>query len=96
MGFDGVAVESFAGAGEADVQAMGMEFAFVLNQVRKAAQILEVGALRELTVHGDRLIFLIQVLGEEYFVGLAMRPDSNFGKARFLLRLALPDLKNPV
>jgi predicted regulator of Ras-like GTPase activity (Roadblock/LC7/MglB family) len=93
MGFDGISVESATRGSELDVQAVGMEFSFVLGQVRKAAEILEVGDLEEVSIRSESLTFIIQVLNEEYFVGVAMKPDANFGKGRFLVRMAVPDLR---
>jgi predicted regulator of Ras-like GTPase activity (Roadblock/LC7/MglB family) len=92
MGFDGIAVDSFTQDSSLEVQTIGMEFSFVLTQVRKAAEILEVGALEEIIVRSEKLTFVIRVLSEDYFVGLAMRPNGNFGKGRFLLRMATSDL----
>ena len=94
MGFDGIAVESYTRDQGLDVRAIGMEFSFVLNQVRKAAEILEVGALEEVTIRSEKLTFLIRVLNEEYFLGLSMVPSGNFGKGRFLIRMALADLQS--
>jgi hypothetical protein len=36
---------------------------------------------------------LIRVVSPEYFVALAIRPDGNFGKGRYLLRLVAPKLQ---
>lgn len=48
MGFDGIAVDSFSAAGGGvDITTVGMEFSFILIQVRKAAEILEVGSVQE-------------------------------------------------
>ena len=93
MGFDGIAVESVSREPDVDVQTVSMEFSFVLTQIRKAAEILEVGALEEVSVRSEKLIFIIRVLNDEYFLGLAMRPDGNFGKGRHLMRMALPELR---
>ena len=35
---------------------------------------------------------LIRVLSETYFLALAIRPDGNFGKGRYLMRTAAPKL----
>ncbi len=93
MGFDGIAVEAVSRDPSVDVQTASMEFSFVLTQIRKAAEILEVGGLEEVSVRSEKLIFVIRVLNDEYFLGLAMRPEGNFGKGRFKMRLALPDLR---
>ena len=93
MGFDGIAVETVSQDEELDVQSISMEFSFVLGQVRKASDILEVGALQEVSIRSENLVFLIRVLNEEYFIGMALKPEGNFGKARFLLRMSLDDFK---
>ena len=93
MGLDGIAVDSFSKNRDIDMQTISMEFSFVLLQVRKAAEILEVGALEEVAICSESLTFLIRILNEEYFLGLALRPDGNFGKGRYLMRLALSELR---
>lgn len=93
MGFDGIAVETLSIDPAIDVQTISMEFSFVLSQVRKAAEILEVGALEEVAIRSATLTFIIRVLSDEYFLGLAMKPEGNFGKGRFLMRMALPELR---
>ena len=94
MGFDGIAVESYtAPDGGVDIQTVGMEFSFILTQVRKAAETLEVGAVQEVAIRTGALTMLIRVVSSEYFVALAIRPDGNFGKGRYLLRLVAPKLQ---
>lgn len=93
MGLDGIAVDSYVREQEgADVTTIGMEFSFILTQVRKAGQILEVGALEELTIKAEKLTLVMRMLTDEYFLALMMRPEGNFGKGRFFMRLAAPRL----
>jgi hypothetical protein len=42
--------------------------------------------------HSDKLLTLVRVVNDNYFVALTMLPNGNFGKARFLLRTAAPKL----
>jgi predicted regulator of Ras-like GTPase activity (Roadblock/LC7/MglB family) len=94
MGFDGIAVDSFVSdTGGVDIQTVGMEFSFVLIQVRKAAEILEVGGVQEVVIRAASVTILIRVLNNEYFLALAIRPDGNFGKGRYLLRVVAPRLQ---
>ncbi len=94
MGFDGIAVDSYvAPDGGVDIQTVGMEFSFILTQVRKAAEILEVGAVQEIAIRAASLTVLIRVLSADYFIALAIRPDGNFGKGRYLLRVVAPKLQ---
>jgi predicted regulator of Ras-like GTPase activity (Roadblock/LC7/MglB family) len=93
MGFDGIAVDSYSVPdGGVDITTVGMEFSFILTQVRKAAEILEVGGVQEICIRAANLTILIRVLSPDYFVALAIRPEGNFGKGRYLLRVTAPKL----
>ena len=94
MGFDGISVETYTREGQAmDINTVGMEFSFILTQARKAAEILEVGPIRDVTIRAEKLTLVIHVLSHEYFVALALAPEGNFGKGRYLLRVAAPKLQ---
>jgi predicted regulator of Ras-like GTPase activity (Roadblock/LC7/MglB family) len=95
MGFDGISVESYTKPGDStDIQTVGMELAHVISQVRKAAGQLEVGGLKEITLRAEALTVIVHVLNDEYFVALAVRADGNFGKARYLMRLLVPQIQS--
>src|SRR5205814_758501 len=100
MGFDGIAVDTYtvpsATGAVADINNVGMEFSFILGQVRKATEILEVGGVQEVTIRAERLTILIRVVSPEYFVALAIRAEGNFGKGRYLLRVVTPKLQAEV
>src|SRR3954449_13159297 len=93
MRFDGIAVDSFSRPGTGvDITTVGMEFSFILTQVRKAAEILEVGGVQEIAIRAEKLTILIRVVSVDYFVALAITPDGNFGKGRYLMRVVAPKL----
>lgn len=93
MGLDGIPVESYVRQdGRVDVTTVGMEFSFILTQIRKAAESLQVGGLEELTVRANRLVLVCRMLTPQYFIGVAIAPEGNFGKCRYLMRLASPNL----
>lgn len=93
MGLDGIPVETYVRQdGRVDVTTVGMEFSFILSQIRKAAESLQVGGLEELTVRANRLLLVCRMLTPNYFVGVAIAPEGNFGKCRYLMRLASPNL----
>jgi hypothetical protein len=100
MGFDGIAVDSYAKGGTAggasplpDIQSIGMEFAHLISQVRAGARSLELGLLNELTLRTERLTILVQILNQNYFVACAVLPTGNPGKARYLLRMTIPQIE---
>jgi predicted regulator of Ras-like GTPase activity (Roadblock/LC7/MglB family) len=93
MGLDGIPVASYARMQDrVDVQTVGMEFSFILTQVRKAGDSLMVGGLEELSVKAQRLMLVCRMISPQYFVAIAMAPEGNFGKCRYLVRLATPSL----
>src|SRR5258708_35701984 len=95
MGFDGIAIDSYAKNKQAlDIQTVGMEFSFILTQVRKAAEILEVGLVQEIAIRTETVVIIIRVLNQEYFLALAMGPGGNFGKGRYLLRTVAPTMQS--
>lgn len=94
MGFDGIAVESYTrDAAQLDVNSVGMEFSFVLGQVRKAAEALEVGGVQDVTIRTDKLAIVIRVLSRDYFLALVLDETGNLGKGRYLVRSVAPALQ---
>ncbi len=93
MGLDGISVERYTRPAETiDIDTIGMEFSFILTQIRKAAEVLSVGDLQEIAIKAEQLVIVMRMLTPEYFIGVALRPEGNFGKARFLMRMVAPKL----
>jgi predicted regulator of Ras-like GTPase activity (Roadblock/LC7/MglB family) len=93
MGLDGISVDSYVKLDDrVDVNTVAMEFSFILSQVRKAGESLAVGSLEELSVKAQRLLLVCRMLSPQYFIAIVMAPEGNFGKARYLARLAQPAL----
>ena len=91
MGLDGIPVETYVRINDrVDVNTVAMEFSFILGQVRKAGDSLQVGTLEELSIRAQRLLLVCRMLSPQYFMAVAMVPDGNFGKCRYLMRLATP------
>ena len=93
MGLDGIPVETYVKQSDrVDVNTVAMEFSFILGQVRKAGDSLQVGSLEELSIRAQRLVLICRMVSPQYFVAVAVAPDGNLGKARYLARLATPAL----
>jgi predicted regulator of Ras-like GTPase activity (Roadblock/LC7/MglB family) len=92
MGLDGIPVDSYVRNDRVDVTTVGMEFSFIIGQIKKAGDSLQVGGLEELSVKAQRLVLVCRMVSPQYFVAIAMSPEGNFGKARFLARMATPAL----
>src|ERR1700741_3957582 len=93
MDSSGIALESYAKDGsQFDINSIGIEFGVVIGQIKRAAEMLEAGSANEIAVGTDKLITVIRLLGDTYFLALAMSPGGNFGKGRYLMRTAAPKL----
>jgi predicted regulator of Ras-like GTPase activity (Roadblock/LC7/MglB family) len=93
MGLDGIPVDQYVRTKDRlDVQTVAMEFSFIIGQVRKAGESLQVGGLEEFSVRANRLLLVCRMLTQSYFVAVAMAPEGNFGKCRYLVRVASPAL----
>ena len=93
MDSEGIAVESYTrGDAPFDITTIGIEFGVVLGSIKRAAESLEAGKAQEVSINTDKMITVIRPLGETYFLALALRPDGNLGKGRFLMRTAAPKL----
>jgi predicted regulator of Ras-like GTPase activity (Roadblock/LC7/MglB family) len=93
MDSEGIAVETYARDGAPfDITTIGIEFGVVLGSIKRATESLEAGKPREVAIGTDKVFTLIRTLGDSYFLAVALRPDGNFGKGRFLMRTAAPKL----
>ncbi len=95
MGFDGIPVEQYMReGGSIDVETVGMEYSVILGQIRKAAEMLEAGPAKEVSIQAENMLTVIRLLNDEYFVAVTLKPGGNLGKARFLLRTQVDKLLN--
>lgn len=93
MGYDGIPLDNYVASDrEVEIETVGMEFSQILQNIRTAAEMLEVGAAAEVAVKAERLTMVLRLVTDEYFVAVALGPEANVGKARFLLRTRAPKL----
>jgi predicted regulator of Ras-like GTPase activity (Roadblock/LC7/MglB family) len=89
----GVAIDTFARENPGfDIDAIGIEYGVLLGSIRRATESLEAGTTQEVSIGTDKMVTIIRTLGESYYLALALRPDGNFGKGRYMMRCALPKL----
>ena len=86
MGYDGIPVDQYVKDGVFDIETIGMEYSVIVKSIRQAAEMLDVGAAREVAIKSERLTTLIRMLNDEYFIAVTLKPSGNLGKARFLMR----------
>lgn len=93
MDFEGIPVETYARSDSAfDIESVGAEVSVVVKAIQRATEMLDAGATREVAFRSDKLVTLIRVINESYFVAMALTPEGNLGKGRYLLRIVAPKL----
>jgi predicted regulator of Ras-like GTPase activity (Roadblock/LC7/MglB family) len=92
VGLDGIPVEEFTVSSEMDLQSMTVEYSALLKEIEKGSQASQMGSTKEVTVITDKAMIMLRRLNDEYFFVLVVKPDGNFGKGRFLLRMSAPKL----
>lgn len=93
MDFEGIPLDSYSKeAAHFDIEAIGAEASVLVKSIQRATEMLEAGDTREVSIKSDKMVTLIRVLNETYFMALALEPDGNLGKARYLLRVTAPKL----
>ncbi len=93
MGVDGIEVDSVLQEEVGlDVRTLLVEYSSLFRAAREAAAAHEAGGVAELSVQSERLLVVARLVSPEYFMVVALKPDGNFGKARFMLRVTAPKL----
>jgi predicted regulator of Ras-like GTPase activity (Roadblock/LC7/MglB family) len=93
MDSSGIALESYAkDDAPFDINTIGIEFSVVIGAIKRASEMLEAGEASEIAVGTDKLVTVIRTLGEQYFLALALSPEGNLGRGRYLMRTAAPKL----
>jgi predicted regulator of Ras-like GTPase activity (Roadblock/LC7/MglB family) len=95
MGVDGIEVDTHVEAGgDLDLKSLLVEYSGVLRSAREAAEAHEAGGVAEIAIATDRLLAVVRTVTPEYFMVVALAPDGNYGKARYLLRVTAPKLRS--
>jgi len=99
MGSDGIPIgqalsrTEAARALEEEFGAAGVEFGRILGEIGKVSDALGGGALREAVVSLARFTLVFHLVDDDNFLVLALTPDGNLGKARYLMRRHLPAIR---
>ena len=92
VGLDGIPVEEYLVSSDMDLQSMTVEYSSLLKEIEKGSQAAQMGSTKEVTVLAENSMIMLRRLNAEYFFVLILKPEGNFGKGRFLLRMSVPAL----
>jgi predicted regulator of Ras-like GTPase activity (Roadblock/LC7/MglB family) len=96
MGNDGIPIQEVVSERPAlrellveEIGTAGAEFGRILAEIAKASDALGGGLLHETAVVLSRFTLIFRSVDEETFLVVAIAPDGNLGKARYLMRRQL-------
>jgi predicted regulator of Ras-like GTPase activity (Roadblock/LC7/MglB family) len=87
IGLDGIAIDSIKDA-SVPLDVMGAEFGGFVKSVRLSNTDLDTGDVLQFALVTEKFITFLSAITPEYYVLLVMRPDGNYGRARFELAKA--------
>jgi len=93
IGLDGIAIESLKSEG-VPLEVMGAEFGGFVKNIRLSNTELNTGDVLQFSVVTEKYVAFLSAVTTDYFVLLVMRPDGNYGRARFELARAKQQLRN--
>lgn len=88
MGMDGIAVEQYIKAEGCDVETVGVEYGKVIEEIKNASSLLNLGTVEEVMVATASSDLLLRMSTPEYYIAFVLSHNSNIGKARYLARKA--------
>ena len=87
IGLDGIAIET-VNLDSVPLEAMGAEFGGFIKSVRVTNTELDTGEILQFSLVTEKYIAFLSAVTSEYYVLLVLRPDGNYGRARYELARA--------
>lgn len=87
IGLDGIAVETI-GDRNIPLDVLGAEFGSFVKSIRHANTELNTGEVLQFSLVTEKYITFLSEVTPDYYILLVLRPDGNYGRARFELSRA--------
>ena len=75
------------------IEVAAVEFGRILDEIRKASDAIGGGASTETVIALARMSLIFRAVDDDLFLVVALAPDGNLGKARYLMRRQLHELR---
>ncbi|HEX6159643.1 MAG TPA: hypothetical protein VF111_05720 [Thermoanaerobaculia bacterium] len=87
IGLDGIAIETI-NVERVPLDVLGAEFGGFIKSIRLANTELNTGEIQQFALVTEKYVTFMSEVTPEYYVLLVLRPDGNYGRARFELSRA--------
>ncbi|MBI5025748.1 MAG: hypothetical protein HZC12_03270 [Nitrospirae bacterium] len=93
LGADGITVEEYSTEKLIDLAGLGAEASVFIKDINRASETLGLGDAKEFSIISDTCGIILRRINLDYFAVLVIKPDGNYGKARFVLKSCIPELE---
>ncbi len=90
---DGIPVEEYKRENLIDFNDLSAEASTFIRDVEMASEELRLGRAREFSLISERCGIIMHRITSEYYLCAVIRPDGNYGKARFVLKTIIPKIE---
>lgn len=90
---DGIPVQEYVSEKLIDLTGLGAEASAMIRDIGLAADNLGLGEAREFSIISDMCGIIMRRINSEYYFALIIKPEGNYGKARFILKTAIPKIE---
>lgn len=87
IGLDGIAIETI-NPDRVPLDVLGAEFGGFIKSIRLSNTELNTGDVKQFALVTEKYVTFLSEVTPEYYILLVMRPDGNYGRARFELSKA--------
>lgn len=87
IGLDGIAVETI-NQDRVPLDVLGAEFGGFIKSIRLSNTELNTGEVKQFALVTEKYVTFLSEVTPEYYILLVIRPDGNYGRARFELSKA--------
>jgi len=88
VGMDGIIVDECTAGPGIDLQSISAEYGNILKEVQIASESLRMGTTKEVAIRTEASDLVMRKINDDYFLALVLSPEGNFGKGRFVVRMA--------
>lgn len=93
IGLDGIPIETI-NRDSVPLETMGAEFGGFIKTIRASNTDLSTGDVLQFSLVTEKYIAFLSAVTGDYYILLVMRPDGNYGRARFELARARHSLRD--
>jgi predicted regulator of Ras-like GTPase activity (Roadblock/LC7/MglB family) len=93
VGVDGIVIDQISLKGSFNISDVGAEYATIIKNAKKASESFGLGKTNEILISTEKAMMIMNTVGSNYFVAIALELDGNLGRGRLEVKKAIPKLE---